>query len=103
MRQASVILSMIILLCSSAYAKNLTTGNHELTLANNVPPGLQKKGVTEVPFNLGKRPPGWDRGLKRGWNKDKNWRWNSKEHLWENKHWKWDTHKKSWEKNNNWR
>lgn len=63
-----------------------------------VPPGLEKKGMTTAPSFLGKTPPGWDQGVKRGWNKDKDWKWNKSTNLWENKDWQWDRTTKSWER-----
>jgi len=68
--------------------------------AHNVPPGLQKKGMITVPAFLGKTPPGWDEGLKRGWNKNSNWHWDKKSGFWENQDWRWDAHTKRWKKIN---
>ena len=62
------------------------------------PPGLQKKGISGIPYS-GKTPPGWDMGVKKGWNKEKDWHWNKKTKLWQNNDWKWNTHNHSWERN----
>ncbi len=58
------------------------------------PPGLAKKGMTVAPF--GNTPPGWNQGVKKGWNKNKSWHWNKKTHYWENKDWRWDGHTNVW-------
>jgi len=70
--------------------------------AANAPPGLQKKGIMTVPSFLGKTPPGWDKGLKKGWDKNRDWRWNKKSNLWENKSWRWDNNTKAWRRSRAW-
>lgn len=72
--------------------------NTKHMLLANSPPGLQKKGYSGVPYS-GKVPPGWDQGVKRGWNKDKNWHWNKETHYWESKDWQWNTKSDSWQRN----
>lgn len=69
-------------------------------LLANAPPGLKKQGLMHTPS--GKTPPGWNEGLKRGWNKDKNWRWNKKNKLWENKNWQWNSTDNHWQKTKGW-
>jgi hypothetical protein len=75
--------------------------NNHLILAN-APPGLEKKGMTTIPSFLGNTPPGWDEGLKKGWNKNRDWRWDHKTKLWENKHWQWNTTTNQWQKTKGW-
>lgn len=104
MRLLGMILTTMVL-SSSAYALPAQSNHHDNNklLAANAPPGLQKKGMFVTPSFLGTTPPGWDEGLKKGWNKNRDWRWNKKTKLWENKNWHWDTHKNTWVKTRGWK
>jgi len=70
--------------------------------AANSPPGLQKKGMNNIPSFLGTTPPGWNQGVKKGWNKSRDWRWDRSTKYWENKDWRWDRKHNQWEKAQNW-
>lgn len=102
-------LSLLIgtfLLTSLTFAYNphypVKNSNNHLLLSN-APPGLQKKGMSTIPSYLGNVPPGWNEGLKRGWNKSRDWRWNNHTKYWQNKHWQWDNKANGWQKHHGWR
>lgn len=100
-----VLASTLVLLGTNVIAANQNqqdnNGKHKNMILADSPPGLQKKGMSMPPN--GKVPPGWDEGLKKGWNKNKNWRWNKDTNFWENKNWRWDNDNSTWVKTKGWK
>lgn len=56
-------------------------GRSDFGVTNNMPPGLQEKGLPPGLEKQGKMPHGWSKGKKTGWDKDHHHRHHHHHHI----------------------